>query len=125
MLISYHTHELTLLFWERSRRQWQKSQENSHRNQPPWERAIKQGKTQNPIILKTYYQVKNPLRVRQARSLQNNDDLKKFLKEVKSSDAIGFGGYLESYHLIPLDKQFLASHKLNEIDGNLTSLNDV
>jgi len=59
------------------------------------------------------------------QSLQNNDDLKKFLKEVKSSDAIGFGGYLESYHLIPLDKQFLASHKLNEIDGNLTSLNDV
>ncbi len=58
-------------------------------------------------------------------SLQNNEDLRKFLKEVKSSDAIGFGGYLESYHLIPLDKQFLANHKLNEIDSNLTSLNDV
>ena len=62
---------------EQSRRQWQKSLVNSHRNQPPWERAIKQGKTQNPIILKTYYQVKNPLRIRQARSLQNNDDSSK------------------------------------------------
>jgi len=58
-------------------------------------------------------------------SLQNNLDLQKFFKEVKSPDAIGFGGYLESYHLIPLDKQFLANHKLNEIDSNLTELKDV
>jgi len=58
-------------------------------------------------------------------SLQSKPDLGAFFAEVKSNDAIGFGGYLESYHLIPLDKQFLVKHKMNEIDSNLTALNDV
>lgn len=56
-------------------------------------------------------------------SLQGNLELQRFYKESSSEEAIGFGGYLTDYYLIPLDKKFMAQHKLNS-ESNLTSQND-
>lgn len=57
-------------------------------------------------------------------SLASNSDLQKFYKEASSEEAIGFNGYLEEYYLVPLDKKFLANHKLNTTDRNLIISND-
>ena len=50
-------------------------------------------------------------------SLKNKHEVQMFYDEVMKPSTIGVGGYLEDYHLIPLDKQFLVNHKLNEVDN--------
>jgi phosphate transport system substrate-binding protein len=79
----------------------------------------------NYSISTTEYKIARPLFLYfKNASLKEKPEVKLFYKEASSEEAIGFGGYLEGYHLIPLDKQFLANHKLNEMDNTLT-LSDV
>lgn len=60
----------------------------------------------NQTIATGKYKIARPLFLYfKESSLQKNPEVKLFYKEVTSSSAIGVGGYLEGYHLIPVVSQ--------------------
>ncbi len=68
-------------------------------------------------IATSQYKIARPLFLYfKKHSLAIKTDVRLFYKEATSSEAIGVGGYLESYHLIPLDKEFLLNHQIKETD---------